>query len=127
LAEVQGNSKALMMFVGGLNSDFLKKAEELAKKSGKLRLVAVDERHFKDKLDKHKNSIYTFVEIPSNIYPSLQKGWIFSGDVETLAVQAILVLRTKWAEKYGPEAMDALSLAILETKPDIQRMVNGTK
>ncbi len=127
LAEVQANSKALMMFVGGLNSDFLRKAEELAKKSGKLRLVAVDEGHFKDKLDKHGNSIYSFVEIPSNIYPSLQKGWFFSGDVKTLGVQAILVLRTEWAEKFGPSAMDALSLAILETKPDVQRLVNGTK
>ena len=63
--------------------------------------------------------------IPSNIYPALQKGWFFSGDVETLAVEAVLVLRTEWVEKFGPVAMDAVSVAILEAKPDIQHLVNG--
>jgi TRAP transporter TAXI family solute receptor len=127
LAEVERNPKALMLFVGGLNSEFLKKAEEEAKKSGKLRLVAVDDRHFKNKRDSHGNPIYTFVDIGSSVYPALQKGWIFSGDVKTLAVQAVLVLRTEWAEKYGPQAMDALSRAILEARPEVQRLVNVKK
>ena len=43
LLEVRKNPKALMMFVGGLSSDFFKKAEQEAKRSGKLRLVAVQE------------------------------------------------------------------------------------
>ncbi len=127
LAEVERNPKALMLFVGGLNSEFLKKAEEEAKKSGKLRLVAVDDRHFKNKRDSHGNPIYTFVDIGSSVYPALQKGWLFSGDVKTLAVQAVLVLRTEWAEKYGPQAMDALSRAILEARPEVQRLVNVKK
>jgi len=41
-----------------------------------------------------------------------------------LGVQAVLVLRTDWARKFGPEAMDALSKAILEARPEIQRLVN---
>jgi len=127
LGEVERDPKALMMFVGGLNSSFLKKAEEAAKKAGKLRLVAVQERHFKDKVDKHGNPIYSFVEIPSDVYPHLQKGWIFSGDVDTLAVHAVLVLRTEWAKQYGPSSVDALSIAILETKPEIERQVNGAQ
>ncbi|AFM26796.1 TAXI family TRAP transporter solute-binding subunit [Desulfomonile tiedjei] len=127
LSEVQKNSKALMLFVGGLNSDFLKKAESVAEKSGNLRLVTLDDRHFARRADKHGNSIYRFAEIQSDIYPSLQKGWFFSGDVRTLAVQAVVVLRTEWARKFGPEAMDALSKAILTVKPDIQKLANRTQ
>ncbi|MBI5251095.1 MAG: TAXI family TRAP transporter solute-binding subunit [Desulfomonile tiedjei] len=126
LSDVEKNPKALMLFVGGLNSEFLKKAEEAAKKSGKLRLVTLDDRHFVGKVDKHGNAIYKFMQIPSNVYPDLQKGWFFSGDVETLAVQAVLVLRSEWAQKYGPEAMDALSKVVLVTKPEIQKLVNKT-
>lgn len=126
LADVEKNPKALMLFVGGLNSDFLKKAEEAAKKSGNLRLVILDDRNFVGKVDKHGNAIYRFMQIPPKMYPDLQKGWFFSDEVKTLAVQAVLVLRTEWAQKYGPEAMDALSKAVLETKPEIQKLVNNT-
>jgi TRAP-type uncharacterized transport system substrate-binding protein len=124
LTEVQKDPKALMLFVGGLNSDFLKKAEQVARKSGKLRLVVLQDKHIAEKRDKHGNAVYQFVQIPSNVYPDLQKGWFFSGEVETLGVQAVLVLRTDWAQKFGPEAMDALSKAILEARPEIQQLVN---
>jgi TRAP transporter TAXI family solute receptor len=124
LSEVMRNPKALALFVGGLNSEFLKKAEAEAKRTGNLRLIALNDRHFADKLDTHGNHIYKVVDIPRNVYPDLQKGWFFSGSVETLGVQAVLVLRTEWAEKYGPEAMEALSAAILQAKPEIQKLVN---
>jgi TRAP transporter TAXI family solute receptor len=125
LAAVEKNPKALMLFVGGLNSDFLKKAEQDAAKSGALRLVELNDKRFVDKKDVHGNTIYKMAAIPSDIYPNLQKGWIFSGSVDTLAVQAVLVLRTDWAQKYGPEAMDALSKAISQSRPVIGRMVNA--
>ncbi len=127
LAEVARNPKALMLFVGGLKSEILDKAETMTRKSGNLRLVALDDKHFIGKLDNHGNTIYKFVKVPKDIYPALQKGWFFSGDVESLGLQAVLVLRSDWAEKNGPQAMDALSLAILETKPEIQRLINGPK
>ena len=116
-----------MLFVGGLKSEILDKAEAIARKSGNLRLVALNDKHFIGKLDNHGNTIYRFVKIPKDIYPALQKGWFFSGDVESLGLQAVLVLRSDWAEKNGPQAMDALSLAILETKPEIGRLINGPK
>lgn len=127
LAEVESNPRALMLFVGGLNSDFLKKAEVEAEKSGNLRLVTVDDQRFRTKRDKHGNPLYRLVTIDSKVYPALQKGWIFSGDVKTMGVQAVLVLRTAWAEKYGPEAMDALSQAVAKTLPEIRKMVNADK
>lgn len=125
LAAVERNPRALMLFVGGLNSDFLKKAEQDAGKHGNLRLVELNDKRLVDRRDVHGNAIYKMAAIPSDIYPHLQKGWIFSGSVDTLAVQAVIVLRTDWAEKYGPEAMDALSKAVLQSRPVIERMVNA--
>lgn len=125
LAQVEANPAYLMLFVGGLHSDFLKKAEEDAGKSQKLRLVAVDDSTLVGKKDHQGNSVYKFVDIPSNVYPNLQKGWVFGAEVKTLGVQAVLVLRNEWVTQYGTEAMDALSLAVMETKPTIQRLVQG--
>ncbi len=124
LAEVEKNPKALMMFVGGLSSDILKMAEQHAEKSGKLRLIEFDDKKLLSKADQHGNQIYKLAEIKSNIYPELQRGWFFSGSVDTLAVQAVLVLRTDWAKTYGAESMDALSVAVLQTKPEIQQLAN---
>jgi TRAP transporter TAXI family solute receptor len=125
LAEVERNQNVVMLFVGGLNSDFLKKAEKDAEKSGNLRLVEFDDRRFASRQDDHGNVIYKFMEIPRSAYPELQRGWFFSGSVETLAVQAVLVLRTDWAKDHGPEAMDELSAAINKAKPEIQQLVNA--
>lgn len=127
LEEVEKNPKSLMFFVGGLNSDFLNKAEEVAKKSGNLLLVAVDDKDLAKKKDSNGNAVYSMVNIPSNIYPYLEKGWIFSHDTKTLAVQAVLVLRTEWASQFGPTAMDALTASINEARPEIERLVNGGK
>jgi TRAP transporter TAXI family solute receptor len=127
LTEVERNPRALMLFVGGLDSDFLKKAEQYAEKSGKLRLVQLDDKRLAKERDSRGNVIYKIMDIPSNIYPSLQKGWIFSGSVDTIAVQAVLVLRTDWAQRYGPKAMDILSHALLKTKPEIEHMDNAKR
>jgi hypothetical protein len=67
------------------------------------------------------------VKIPSNIYPYLEKGWIFSHDTKTLAVQAVLVLRTEWASLFGPTAMDNLTTSLNEARPKIEGLVNGVK
>jgi TRAP-type uncharacterized transport system substrate-binding protein len=130
LQEVVSNPKAVMLFVSGLHSKLLDEAEVLAKKTGKLRLVAVNDRHFDDKKDEHGNKIYNFVEIPPKVYPALQKeyrGWIWDSNTETLAVQAVLVLNTEWLKSYGEDAMDALSFAVLQVAPEINQKVGGLK
>jgi len=127
LKEVETNPKALMMLVSGFRSDFLEQAEKFAKETGKLRLVAVDDWDFNDKQDEHGNSIYNFVNIPSKTYPSLQKGWIWGRDVETLAVMAVLVLRNDWVKQYDANALDALSLAVARAGGKIYRQVDGLK
>jgi TRAP-type uncharacterized transport system substrate-binding protein len=130
LREVVNNPNAVMMFVSGLNSKIMEEAEALAKKTGKLRLVTVNDRHFDDKKDEHGNKIYNFVEIPPKVYPALQKeyrGWIWDSNTETLAVQAVLVLNTEWLKSYGEDAMDALSFAVLQVAPEMNQKVGGLK
>ncbi len=125
LKEVEKNPDAVMMFVSGLNSPLLKEAEKMAGETSNLRLVAVDDWDFNDTLDQNGNRVYTFTTIPTSIYPNLQKGFIFDRDIETLAVDSVLVVRTDWVEKYGVEAMDALSFAVMETQPHVARRVQG--
>lgn len=125
LAEVLRNPKALMLFVGGLNSELIKRAEKEAKQTGKLRLVDVNDPRFAVRKDQFGNPIYKIVSIPSNVYPELQRAWFLGHAKDTLGVQAVLVLRSEWVKKYGPEAMDALSTAIQKTKPEIQKLVNA--
>lgn len=125
LEEVQRNPDMVMMFVSGLHSSLLERAEKMAEKSGDLRLVAVDDWDFNDTRDEFGNRVYSFIDIPSGAYPELQKGFLFSSDVETLAVNSVLVVRTDWVETYGPEAMDSFSFAVLEAKPDVLERIRG--
>ncbi len=111
--------------MSGLNSDLLKKAEKEASINKSIRQVEVNDWNFNDTTDPYGNDIYQFVNIPDNIYPGLQKDFILGRDVETIAVEAIMVVRTDWAERYGPEAMDALSFAIMEAGPVMKNRTNG--
>jgi len=123
--EVEQSPKVAMLFVGGLHSDILKQAEQTAERTGKLKLAALDDGSLVRKKDENGNNIYQFVTIPSNAYPALQKGWFWGHDVKTLAVQAVLVLRTDWAKKYGQEALDALSLGVMDAKVDMRKRLEG--
>ncbi len=121
LEKVANNDNAIMMFVSGLRSPLLDKAEAMAKNDAPLRLVAVDDWDFNDETDENGNSIYTFVTIPGNIYPYLQRGWLFSGAVETLAVEAIFVVRTEWVKESGMQALDALTFQLTQAQPEMLR------
>jgi TRAP transporter TAXI family solute receptor len=123
--EVAKNPNAFAMFVSGLNSDVMKAAEKRAE-NGKLRLLEVDDWDFNNKKDKDGNSIYTFVEIPKSTYPNLQKSWwFFKFNATTLSVHAVCTLSSDWVKENGPEALDALTIALEETKPELQQKVHS--
>jgi TRAP-type uncharacterized transport system substrate-binding protein len=124
LKRAQEDPNVAMFMVAGLNNAVMKIADSEAKKSGKLRLAAVDDWDFDNKKDKNGNKIYNFYEIPGSAYPGLQSGWLWNHGVDTLAVNAVLVVRTDWVQKYGQEAFEALTFAFLETKDDINKLVN---
>ncbi len=125
LVNVATDPKALMLFVGGLNSPLLKAAEKYTEKSGKLRLAEVDDWDFNDKKDQHGNSIYSFITIGKKTYPYLQKGIIFSAKVETLAVKAVLTVGTDWVKKNGPHVFDSLTMAVKGVQPVMLKLVHG--
>ena len=125
LKAVQRDKNAVMMFVSGLNSSLLKKAEALAKRTKTVRLVQVNDWDFNDTQDQFGNDVYSFVEIPSDTYPNLQKGFFTGKAIETIGVNAVLAVRTDWAKTYGPEALDALTYAVLEAQPLISAITNG--
>ena len=125
LQEVMRNENAVMMFVSGLKSSFLQKAEDEAKNNGTIRLVEVNDWDFNDARDDNGNRIYRFVIIPKSTYPGLQKVFIFEREIETIAVDAVMVVSSEWAAEYGPDAMDALSYAVMEAQPIVAERVNG--
>ena len=129
LADTVKNPNAIMMFTSGLKTPLIREAEEIAKKTGKLRLVSVDDWDFDNKKDEHGNKIYSFVTIPHKVYPNLTgtSWWFWGRDVKTLSVQAVLVLRTDWLKTYGEDAMDALSFAVMQVAPVIHQEVDGLK
>jgi TRAP transporter TAXI family solute receptor len=128
LEDVSKNPKLALFLVTGLRSPVLQTAEKIASDKGTLRLASVDDPPMLDKLDTHGNKVYTHYEITKDTYPNLQKGWwFFKRDVKTLGVDAVLVLRTEWVKQYGQEALDALTLSVLETKTEVERTILAKK
>jgi TRAP transporter TAXI family solute receptor len=119
--EVSKNPKIALFLVSSLNSKVLKHAD----KKGNLRLASVDDTNLLKSNDGHGNKVYSFYEIPKDTYPNLQYRWYWNRSISTLSVKAILVLRTEWVKQYGEEAFDSITLAVLETKSEINRNVNS--
>lgn len=96
LSLVANNPNAALFYVCGLNCDFISLAD--SNYGDKLKLAAVDDWNFNDATDRNGNDIYTFVSIPEK-YENLQdSGWFSSGDVETLAVNAVFLISKDWMD-----------------------------
>lgn len=121
---VADNPNAVIMFVSGLNSTLMKRAEARAEKDG-FRLVEVNDKGLLDATDRFGDPLYASVDIPAKVYPNLQKGFFFGNDVKTIAVSAMLVISDEWKKKHGEEAFDDLSAAVVEMQPIMYKRVNG--
>ena len=97
----------------------------MQRRPGGLRLAELDDWDFNDKKDLHGNRIYTFIEIGKKTYPNLQKGMIFSREIETLAVKAVFTVSTDWVKEHGPHVLDSLTLALKKVQPVILGLVHG--
>lgn len=106
---IGGRDAQCLLVVSGLNTDFMKKANDLG--AGKLHLVPFDDKAFGKIKDSTNKNLYEYEDIPSGTYPNLQDGF-FSSSVSTIAVKAEFVITTSWyeinQEKYGD-----LSTAVL--------------
>ena len=124
LKEVSKDPRAVMLFVAGLNSDLLKEAE--LEYGNQLSMVAVDEHYFSTAVDQFGNTIYEVATIPHATYPKLQEGWFFGyfdSSVETLTVDAILILSKQWVYTYGSEPMTRFEDAMWRSLDDIKPVV----
>ena len=120
---VANDPNGVLVFVSGLNSDLLRKAD--AEYGDKLEMVVVDDWDFNDAEDRDGNDIYTFADIPTGAYPHLQEGGWFSSSksVESLTVQAVFVLSKSWVERNGSGSLGKLELALWQTIPEIEHRV----
>ncbi|MDE2825032.1 MAG: hypothetical protein OXI89_02095 [Gemmatimonadota bacterium] len=124
LSQVAGDANAVMLFVAGLNSELLKDADR--QYGLQLSMVAVDEHYFSTAVDQFGNTIYEVATIPHETYPELQEGWLFGyfdSSVETLTVDAILILSKQWVDTYGSKPMTLFEDALWRSIDDIKPIV----
>ena len=89
-------------------------------------MVAVDEHYFSTAVDQFGNTIYEVATIPHETYPELQEGWLFGyfdSSVETLTVDAILILSKQWVDTYGSKPMTLFEDALWRSIDDIKPIV----
>jgi uncharacterized protein len=90
-----GTDVQCAVYVGGLNSGYMK---EVDKYGQDIALIDFDDKDFNDAEDPKGNDVYEFVEINQGTYPGIQGGW---SDIDTITVQATLVLNTSWIEQHS--------------------------
>ncbi len=118
---VDGADAQCLLYVGGLNSEFTRKADLQGQF---IKLVPVDDGDFDNFEDRSGWRIYEFKTIEGGTYPNTQ-GTYFAG-IETIAVAAILLIDLDWIEqnlRYYDEVADAVYAA----HPAILRMVGQEK
>ncbi|MBV5347814.1 hypothetical protein JZU46_06335 [bacterium] len=126
LKKVAESSKAVMLYVTGLNSGLVATAEKLTEAgTTKYKLVKITDESLLKIKDVDGLPLYSGITIPKNIYPNLQKGWFFKHKVPTIAGEAVLVVSDKWIAENGEEALADLSEAVTVMQPKIYEAVNG--
>lgn len=118
---VANNPNAVMFYVCGLNCGLIKLAD--TRFGSKLTMAAVDDWDFNDAEDQFGQNIYRFITIPET-YPNLQEGgWVSSGDVESLVVDAIFIVSKDWVQEKGVKGLTALEDALWPAMTAIQQRV----
>lgn len=121
LKMVANNPNGVMFYVCGMECPLIRQANN--RFGDKLVMAAVDDWDFNDAEDQFGKNIYRFVKIPK-LYPKLQSGGMFSSaDVESLAVEAVLIVSKDWVEQQGADGMAKLEKAIWPAMDAIQTKV----
>ena len=122
LKMVANNPNGVMMYVCGLKCGLVQQANDMF--GDKLRMAAVNDWDFNDAKDQFGKTIYRFVEIPTTYKNLQQGGWFGKGkDVESLAVEAVLIVSKDWVEQQGADGMAKLEAAIWPAMSVIQDRV----
>ena len=95
------NAKTCMLYVGAAGAtQFMQNVESSAVRN-KLVLIDVDDSELSETTDPSGSTVYTYEQIDSTVYPNLsrQSGMFYGeGDVDTLHVNADLILATEWKD-----------------------------
>lgn len=119
LLKVAAEPKSVLVFVSGLNSRFIKVANRYG---NKVKLLNVDDKDFDNAVDQYGNKIYSFTNIPGKTYENLQDG-VFLSSIETLSVDAVLVVSKKWKKKQGKTTLESLTGTVVTVLPDFKKKV----
>ena len=119
LMKVSADPMAITIFVSGLNSNFLKTANQYG---STVRLVNVDDADFDDATDQYGNKIYSFTKIPGSTYKKLQDGIIFSS-TKTLSVDSVFIVSKAWKTKQGNTALENLTSTVAGVLPSFKKNV----
>lgn len=91
------NDVACMLWVAGLNSNKMKRINELGK--GHLQLVPINDGDLDNAKDAKGKPIYTFDSIPGGTYYNLQYG-MFGTSVKTISQSNVLAITKKWKDEH---------------------------
>lgn len=117
---VANNPNGVMFYVCGMKCGLIDQAN--ASFGGKLQMAAVNDWDLNNTADDGDES-YRFVKVPET-YKNLQpSGWLSSGDVETIAVDAVLIVSKEWVESKGVSGLSKLEAAIWPAMGKIQAQV----
>lgn len=122
LSRVANDKNSVMLVVMGLNSPFLKRANDVY--GDKLKLAAFDDGSFDNLTDREGNYIYHFVTLPGGTYKKLQSGWL-STSVETLSVQAVVVCNSEAVESLGDAAENVVLTGLNFVIPEMRKETSG--
>lgn len=116
-----GAELTCVLQVAALNAPlFTQDAQRL---SDQLVMVPIDDKTLAEQKDAKGRPIYSFVEIPSGTYKGLMpSGWFSAKAIRTLAVDAVLVVSTSWADS-NQRAYEAVLRAVNASMPDIKNRV----
>ncbi len=125
LATVAENPDAVIVFVSGVNTEFLRIAND--RYGDKLTMALVDDNHLASVLDRTGHSIYEVSKIPGKLYPKLQKSRWFGLDtsVPTLSVGAVFILSERWVASHGVAGLTKVEDALWRTIPEIEKKVGA--
>ena len=123
LDTVAANPNAVMMFVSGLKSDLLRRANDQF--GDALTMVLVDDSRFASVLDATGHPVYAYAKIPSGIYPKLQRSRWFglTSSVPSLTVGAVFILSEQWVSENGVANLSKVEDALWHTIPEIEHKV----
>ena len=121
-SKLRSGDVSAVMFVSGVGGSDITRASQ----ANDFRLVSVDDWDFDNAKYKGKK-VYKFVNLDSDSYPNLFPG-MFNSKVETIAVPALLVVRSDWAAEHQAEfdkLYDAVQKMATVIRADQKKMAEG--